>query len=150
MPDEVSDETLECEFCSKPQKNRLELEKHIAQNHIETFDSSDEEASKKSNEAVPDEVSDEICEVEDDEKRGTKSAIKCQKVPQGMIKVKPPSFFKKTITDESPITPKDDLSSQPNSVEGSNDSSTFVVGLNWNEEQSKFFFEVLVAQTSAQ
>ena len=89
---------------------------------------------------MPDEVSDEICEVEDDEKRGTKSAIKCQKVPQGMIKVKPPSFFKKTITDESPITPKDDLSSQPNSVEGSNDSSTFVVGLNWNDEQSKGFF----------
>ena len=88
---------------------------------------------------MPDEVSDEICEVEDAEKRASKSAIKCQKEPHGMIKVKPPSFFKKTITDESPITPKDDLSSQPNSVEGSNDSSTFVVGLNWNEEQSKFF-----------
>ena len=138
MPDEVSDETLECEFCEKPQKNKLELEKHIAQNHIETFDSSDEEASKKSNDAVPDEVSDEICEVEDAEKRDTKSAIKCQKVPHGMIKVKPPSFFKKTTTDESPIAPKDDLSSQLNSVEGSNDSSTFVVGLNWNEDQSKF------------
>ena len=139
MPDEVSDETLECEFCAKPQKNKLELEKHIAQHHIETFDSSDEEASKKSSEVVPDEVSDEIYEVEDAEKRDTNSAIKCQKAPHGKIKVKPPSFFKKTITDESPATPKDDLSSQQNSVEGSNDSSTFVVGLNWNEEQSKFF-----------
>ena len=98
MPDEVSDETVECEFCAKPQKNKLELEKHVAQYHIETFDSSDDEASKKSNEAVPDEVSDEICEVEDAEKCGTKSAIKCQKVPHGLIKVKPPSFFKKTIT----------------------------------------------------
>ena len=96
MPDEVSDETLDCEFCAKPQKNKLELEKHIAQYHIETFDSSDEEASKKSNEAVPDEVSDEICEVEDAEKRDTKSAIKCQKVSYGKIKVKLPSSFKKT------------------------------------------------------
>ena len=138
MPDEVSKETLECEFCAKPQKNKIELENHIAQNHIETFDSSDDETSKKSNEAVPDEVSDEICEVEDAEKSYTKSAIKCQKEPHGKIRVKPPSFFKETITDEGSITPKDDLSSQPNSAEESNDSSTFVVGLNWNEEQSKF------------
>ena len=85
-----------------------------------------------------DEVSDEICEVEDAGKRDTKSAIKCQKEPHGQIRVKPPSFFKKTIPDEGSITPNDDLSSQPNSAEGSNDSSTFVVGLNWNEDQSKF------------
>ena len=54
MPDEVSDETLECEFCGKPQKNKLELEKHVGQCHIETFNSSDEDDSKKSNEAVTD------------------------------------------------------------------------------------------------
>ena len=43
-----------CQFCAKPQKNKLELEKHVGQCHIETFNSSDEDDSKKSNEAVTD------------------------------------------------------------------------------------------------
>lgn len=62
----------------------------ICAKHLKNYNTLTE---NKPFEAVPDEVSDEIYEVEDAEKRDTKSAINCQNMP---IKVKLPSSFKKT------------------------------------------------------